>query len=147
MKNHPLTSVTLTLLLLPLLLLFQGCGLSTSEVTFGSGDHVSNSRGHGTGEVFEIKLEVIDAGGTNLNANQVTEEGLTIDGGSPVQGDTTSEIVVGNVRLTLVKSPSGDINLSVDGKNYGQVHTGDSIVVDEGRGVAVNGVPRTPQQN
>ena len=68
-------------------------------------------------------------------------------GGSPEEGNTTTEIQLGKVRLTLVKSSSGEIMLSVDGKGYGQVEHGDSVVVDKKRDVAVNDAPRTPHEN
>ena len=145
MKNHPRASVTLALWLLPWLLL-QGCTVSTVEVTLGSGGHLKNSRGHGTGEVHGVKIEVIDAGGNNWNAGQQSQE-LTLVGGEKSRGDTITEIELGKVRLTLVESPSGEITLSVDGKGYGKVELGDSVVVDKKRNVAVNDAPRTPHEN
>ena len=146
MNNHAKTSFTLGMLLLTMLLVL-GCNVSTSKVTFGSGDYLTNSRGHGIGEVYGVKIEVIDAGGNELNTNQVIAEGISADGGAAKKVNTATEIKLGKVQLTVAKSSSGEITVIIDGKGYGQVEPGDSVVVDKMRNVTVNGEPRAPQEN
>lgn len=146
MKTHARHSIKIGMFLLTLLLA-QGCNDSTSKVTFSSGDHLTNSRGHGTGTVYGVKIEVIDAGGNEVKTNQVIAEGTPADGGALKTVNTVTAIELGKVQLEIVKSSTGEITVIIDGRGYGQVEPGDSVVVDEKRKVTVNGEPRAPQQS
>lgn len=104
----------------------------------GSGDYVRNAGGRGSARVAGVEFEVLEPGkGGSRSSTSSNHWGL----GS----ESRHEIAIGEVEI-VVKRRNGDIDFAVNGTYYGPVREGDRVVIDERRGVAVNGQRRGPQR-
>ena len=133
MKTNLLISLPMVLVVA---LMTQGCYLSTQEISFKNGQF-TNSSGHVTGSVSGVKIEIREASGAQLDVDQTT---TSIPGKGAQAAVKTCEIKIGKVEMSLVES-DGFIKLYVNGKPYGEVKAGDSVLVDKAGAVTVNGNP------
>ena len=62
----------------------------------------------------------------------------------PEKVKISCELTLGDVTMELKKVPGTPMILSVNGKEYGPVETGDRVAVDAKRVVKINGTVRNP---
>ena len=100
------------------------------------GNFVQNSSGRATARAEGVDFEVIQpgAGGARF---------LSSSSSRGKRAESRSEITMGDVRV-VVKKRDGRIDFAVNGTSYGNLHKGDSVVINRERKVTVNGRRREP---
>ena len=101
-----------------------------------SGNFVQNSGGRATARAEGVDFEVIQpgAGGARFLSSSSTSGG---------RSEARFEITMGETVIVVTKNV-GHMHFSVNGRDYGPVHKGDSVVINAAREVTVNGRPRGP---
>ena len=79
----------------------------------------------------DLDIRVIEPGG-----------GTVAPGYEASMATGSHEITMGDVEIVV-----NNLKLSINGRNYGDVRDGDSVIIDELRKVTINGVPRESIQN
>jgi len=116
-----------------------GCGeTKTAVYPPTDGDFVKNSDGQGTAKVWGISFDVADPVGNAA--------GSKFDGGlhsDPEQTDARINITLGDdVNIQLEKVPGSLITFKLNGKMYGALEVGDTVIIDKERKVKVNDTAR-----
>jgi hypothetical protein len=96
--------------------------------------YVRVEKGKGTAEIAGVKFEVEKPGGGGANYTEPQ------DGAKREQ----HKIKLGEVNIALSRVGEGPWKLTVNETAYGAVKSGDTVKIDETRGVLVNGQPRSP---
>ncbi len=102
------------------------------------GCSIKHADGRTTAHVEGVEIEVIEPGSGGSHSSSRSSGGV-----SAGSRETRHEIGVGNVEI-VVEKRGGRITLSVNGRDYGPIHPGDSVVITERREVLINGGRRLP---
>lgn len=106
------------------------------ERAIESGNFVRNSGGRAVARAEGVDFEVIKPGSGGAKFL-----GSSTSRGS--QSESRSEITMGEVVIVVTKN-DGHMHFSANGRDYGPVHKGDSVVINAAREVTVNGRLRSP---
>jgi hypothetical protein len=121
----------------------SSCGRdqSTSTDPVLSGGTVTNFDGRGTASVWGITFDVVEPVGTSA--------GSRLDGtisSDPDETNARNEITIGDdVKIRLEKVPGSAITFGLNGKKYGTLEAGDTVLIDGERNVNVNDSLRHPE--
>lgn len=124
-----------------LLLLLVGCGSNTELPIPPTGDDFADNRaGVGTARVFGIDFRVSVQGhgvssDATFHANLVETE----------KSQASKSLTMGeDVSIELESINESEVRFVFNDQDYGTLHVGDEVVIDEQRTIEVNGKTRIP---
>ena len=104
---------------------------------FSTGSDITNLDGSATGTVWGVSLQIEETtGGVSISVDSTA---------SAVSGTTAKgTFKIGKDTLEFTKDATSPIYLRVNGKDYGTIAVGDSLVIHADRSVTINGEAREP---
>ncbi len=125
-----------------LLFALAGCGgTSAPAIPPTAGDFIKTADGVGTAQVFGIHFTVsLKSGGAT------TDEMIAVNLTDPGQSSAKKRLTLGDdITLQLESVDRTDVRFQLNEQDFGTLHVGDKVVIDEDRTVVVNGTPRSPK--
>jgi hypothetical protein len=104
----------------------------------GGGDYVRFSDERAVARVEGVEFEVLRPGSGGARSSSRTKSAIL-----PGASETRHEIRLGEVEI-VVERRNHRLTFSVNGTNYGTIHRGDCVLVNETREVLVNDQRRLP---